>query len=118
MKIKNIREPDKKEKQEIIPRLMAFGISTLLVAGVIYITSFNKEIGESLYIDLASHWYAAKEVINHNLLVKVFEFIYGRDYMLSRLEGLSVAGGLSVILNLCGAAAYELMSRGISPKVK
>lgn len=48
MKIKGIREPSKKEKTKIIPMIILFGTTTILVTSVFYMTYFNKELGESI----------------------------------------------------------------------
>lgn len=49
-----------------------------------------------------------KSVVPHNFIIKIFETIYGRDYMLNKLEGLSVSALISAVFNICCYGAYAL----------
>lgn len=98
MEIKNVREPKKEEKIGIIPQLVIFGISTAVVTLVVYLLDFKADLGESLYV--AEKILPNKSIATHNAIIKLFENIYGRDYMLSKLEGLSVSALVGAIFNI------------------
>lgn len=98
MEIKNIRKPKKSEKSKLIPILIAYGICTAILTTIIYIGWFNKPVGESLYIPV-SFW-TMKSNATHNALIELFEAVFGRDYMKSRLEGISFSTVLAGIISL------------------
>lgn len=105
MEIKNIREPNEEEKESIVPKLILFGTTTAVVAAVIYLCNFNYDINQSMY--LADTIMSTKTAAQHNFLIKVFETIYGRDYMTNRLEGVSISTLISAVFNACCALAYK-----------
>lgn len=52
---------------------------------------------------LAQNFWTGKSIATHNLFVQLFEFIYGRDYMLNKLEALPISLGISVVFEaFCG----------------
>jgi len=94
MEIKNVREPSEEEKESLLPKLVLFGITTAILTTVIYLVGFQYgTVGESLFI---AEKVASKEAAYHDLLMKLFEFVYGRDYMLSKLEGLPISAMAAV----------------------
>lgn len=102
MAIKNVREPSEEEKTSIIPKLVTFGITTAILTGVIYLMTFNNaNIGESMY--LAGKALSAKTALQHDQIIKLFEVIFGRDYMLNKFEGVSISALASIIAEaVCG----------------
>lgn len=105
MQIKNVRDPNQKEKNEILPKLALMSITTAILTCIFYFTTFfTKDIGESMY--LASNFFNMKSIAEHNALVKLFELMYGRDYMLSRLEGLPVSIVASILFNALAGTIY------------
>lgn len=105
MKIKGVREPDKEEKKSILPKLALIGATTAILTCLFYFTTFfTKDLGESMY--LANNFFNMKSIAEHNALIKLFELMYGRDYMLSRLEGLPVSAVASVLFEALAGTVF------------
>ena len=84
MEIKNIREPNEKEKSELVPKAILLGVTTAILTTVIYMIDFHYfDINESLY--LSEKLILSKTVAQHDMVVEVFEFFYKRDYMLNKV---------------------------------
>lgn len=110
MKIKNIREPNEEEKNSIIPKLILFGVVTAIITLAIYFLDFHfMEIGESMYLKdkIISSNFAAE----HDILIKLFEAVYGRDYMTNKFEGLTI----SAIASIVGETAIGLFVKITKP---
>lgn len=107
MKIKNVREPNEEEKKNVIPKLMLFGVTTAIVTSVIYLLTFySMDIGESMY--LAGKIASTKTAAQHDIIVKVFETVYGRDYMLNKFEGVSISALISIIAEVACGIVYKV----------
>lgn len=107
MEIKNVREPNKKEKESIVPMLVTFGITTAILTAVIYFMTFHfKEMGESMY--LAGKTLSRKTALEHDQIIKLFEAIYGRDYMLNKFEGVPVSALASIIAEAFCGIVYKV----------
>ena len=97
MRIKNVRKPNEEEKK-LTPILITFGISVIVVTAIIYVVDFNSiNIGENLYINSNI---SNREIANHNFIAQLFELIYHRNYMTSKLEGITVSALISMVANL------------------
>ena len=101
MEIKNIREPNEKEKSELVPKAILLGVTTAILTTVIYMIDFH--YFEKLIL--------SKTVAQHDMVVEVFEFFYKRDYMLNKLEGLSISVVMSIISQLVVGAFYMVIVR-------
>lgn len=109
MQIKNVREPNEEEKQSIVPKLMLFGVTTAIVTSVIYLITFHSmDIGQSMY--LADKIASTKTAAQHDIIVKLFEMVYGRDYMLNKLEGISISALTSIIAEAACGIVYKVHS--------
>ena len=81
---------------------MAFAVGTL----AIYFMYFNKEVGECLYQE-ANFW-NQKSVTQHNYIIEIFETIFKRDYMKSKIEGISISALLSLVIDTTIGIPYAL----------
>lgn len=107
MQIKNVREPSQKEKIGIVPKLVTLGVLTAILTSVIYICTFsNMDIGESMY--LAGKIISSKAAFEHDLVIKLFEAIYGRDYMLDKFEGIPISVLASIICEAVVGVIYKV----------
>lgn len=107
MQIKSVREPNEEEKQSIIPKLVLLGVTTAIVTSVIYLITFHSmDIGESMY--LAGKIASTKTAAQHDIIVKLFETIYGRDYMLNKFEGLSISALVSLVAEAACGIVYKV----------
>lgn len=107
MEIKNVREPSEEEKKSIVPKLMLFGITTAIVTTVIYlITFYSMDVGESMY--LAGKIASTKTAAEHDTIVKLFEAVYGRDYMLNKFEGVSISALTSIVAEAACGIFYKV----------
>lgn len=107
MKIKNVREPNEEEKESIIPKLIIFGVTTAIVTSVIYLINFHHmDIGESMY--LVENIISPKTAAEHNAIIKLFEAVYGRDYMLNKFEGVSISALVSIIGEAACGIVYKV----------
>ena len=107
MEIKNVREPSEEEKKNIIPKLVTFGITTAILTGVIYLMTFNNaNVGESMY--LAGKTLSTKTALQHDQIIKLFEAIFGRDYMLNKFEGMTISALVSVIAEAVCGVVYKV----------
>ncbi len=107
MQIKNVRNPNEEEKKNIIPKLIYFGVITAIMTGVVYLMTFHyKDIGESMYLTgkIASTTTAAE----NDLIIKLFETIYGRDYMVNKFEGVPVSFLISIIAETIVGLLYKI----------
>lgn len=98
MSIKSVREPTEEEKSNIMPTLVGLGLAFAIGTLAIYFMYFNKEIGQSLYTE-ATFW-TQKSVAEHNFIIQIFEMIFKRDYMRTKLEGISVSALLSLTIDI------------------
>lgn len=106
MQIKNVREPNEEEKKSILPKLILLGVTTAIVTSVIYLITFNSmDIGESMY--LAGKIASTKSAAEHDIIVKLFETIYDRDYMLNKFEGVSISALASIIAEVACGIIYK-----------
>lgn len=106
MEIKNVREPNIEEKENVIPKLITFGITTSILTSVIYIMTFYyANIGESMY--LAGKMLSTKTALQHDQIIKLFELVYGRDYMLNKFEGVSISFLTSIIAEAACGIIYK-----------
>ncbi len=106
MKIKNVREPSDEEKKNILPKVILFGVTTAIVTSVIYlITFYSMDIGESMY--LAGKIASTKTAAEHDVMIKLFEAVYGRDYMTNRFEGLSISFLASIVAEAACGIIYK-----------
>ncbi len=107
MQIKNVREPNEEEKNNIIPKLILFGVTTAIVTSVVYlITFYSIGIGESMY--LAGKIAPGKTVAEHDAIIKLFEAVYGRDYMLNKFEGVTISALVSLVAEAACAIVYKV----------
>lgn len=106
MSIKSVREPTEKEKEYLIPTLIGLGLAFAVGTLAIYFLYFNKEVGESLYLE-ANFW-TQKSVAEHNYVIKIFESIFKRDYMKNKLEGISFSALLSLIIDIVVGIPYSI----------
>ncbi len=107
MQIKNVREPNDEEKNSIIPKLILFGVTTAIVTTVVYlITFYSMDIGESMY--LAGKIASGKTVAQHDTIIKLFEAVYGRDYMLNKFEGVTISALVSLVAEAACAIVYKV----------
>lgn len=105
MKIKNVRKPTKKESK-IVPLVILLSMTTAIITALAYFTHFYRfDVGQSMY--LAKNIWSGKSIATHNLVVQLFEAIYGRDYMLSKLEALPISLGLSVVSEALTGIVYS-----------
>ena len=106
MEIKNVRKPTEKEKKDIIPKLTVIGITTAIITLLIYFMEFYRfDIGESMHI--VEKFWTSKSNAQHNLLISFFEELYGRDYMLNKLEGLPVSALVAVVFEAFCGVVYK-----------
>lgn len=95
MKIKRVRKPNGKEKEELIPKLVLYASTTAIVSILIYIMTFTGPLEESMYV--VGKVIPNKSAAQHDLIIKVFEFFYKRDYMLNRLEGVPISALVGIV---------------------
>ncbi len=107
MQIKNVREPNEEEKNSIIPKLILFGVTTAIVTSVIYLINFHfMDVGESMY--LAGKIADTKTAAEHDAIIKLFEAVYGRDYMLNKFEGVTISALVSLVAEAACAIVYKV----------
>lgn len=107
MEIKNVREPNIEEKKSIVPMLVAFGISTAILTTTIYLMTFHfMDIEESMY--LSGKTISKRTALQHDQIIKLFETIYGRDYMLNKFEGISISFLASIIAEAFCGVVYKV----------
>ena len=109
MKIKSVREPNEKEKSELIPKLALYSSVSAILTVIFYVMGFTGPLEESMYI--TDNFLAMKTAAEHNLIIKVFEFFYHRDYMLSKLEGIPISALLGIVTTAVFALGIEVYEK-------
>lgn len=107
MQIKQVRDPNEEEKNNIIPKLLLFGTTTVIITALIYLIDFHfYDIEESMYI--TQNIISSRLAAEHNLVIQLFEKFYGRDYMLNKLEGLPVSAIISIVAEAAIGLIYKV----------
>jgi len=106
MSIKSVREPTKEEQKNLVPAIIGLSLAFAVGTLAIYFMFFNKDVGECLYQE-ANFW-TQKSVAQHNLIIKMFEHIFKRDYMKSKLEGIGISALLSLTIDIVVGIPYAL----------
>lgn len=106
MSIKSVREPNEEEKSSLVPTLVGLGLAFAMGTLAIYFMYFNEEVGRNLYME--TNFWAQKSVAEHNYIIQIFETIFKRNYMKSKLEGIGVSALLSLVIDVVLGIPYSL----------